>query len=62
MSEKIPSIEQLAEIANIARGNLRNNIRILLRMVLKQGYVMNEKIAKKMDSEYIKGKSRGSYP
>ena len=61
MSEKIPSQKLVAECAGITRGSMRTNVNLLLRMMLKKGYTMNEKVARKMNAELLKSKNKGRF-
>ena len=61
MSEYIPSQIFFAEITGIDRASLSRNIKLLLRMVLKNGYTLNEKIAEKMNRETIKARKKRKF-
>lgn len=62
MKEKIPSQNFIARVAGVEKSSLKNNIRILLKMMLKNGYTMNEKVTKRMNRETLKARKYRRFP
>lgn len=57
----IPSQKMIAEFAGVTRGSMRTNVRLLLTMVIKRGYSLNESVARKMNTELLKSKKKGRF-